>query len=85
MQTTAVLASSTAEPRVLEVHAPGENGWLTPAEVAALTPEIVRGRVTALKPMIAEYAAESERLGYPHPWVWDALRATGNAPCARPV
>jgi len=77
MQTTAVLASSTAEPRVLEVHAPGENGWLTPAEVAALTPEIVRGRVTALKPMIAEYAAESERLGYPHPWVWDALRATG--------
>jgi alkylation response protein AidB-like acyl-CoA dehydrogenase len=27
--------------------------------------------------MIAEYAAESERLGYPHPAVWEAVRATG--------
>jgi alkylation response protein AidB-like acyl-CoA dehydrogenase len=77
MHTAAIHASSPAEPKVLQPRAPGEAGWLTPAEVAALTPEIVRARVTALKPMIAEYAAESERLGYPHPMVWDALRETG--------
>lgn len=66
-----------AEPKVLGVYPPGETGWLNPAEVASLTPQIVRERVAALKPMIAEYAEESERLGYPHPAVWDALRATG--------
>ncbi len=73
----AVLAKPSAEPGVLEVHAPGETGWLTPTEVAALTPEIVRERIAALRPMIAEYAAESERLRHPHPKVWDAVRATG--------
>jgi 3-hydroxy-9,10-secoandrosta-1,3,5(10)-triene-9,17-dione monooxygenase len=64
-------------PGELQVHAPGESGWLSPAQVAALTPEIVRERVATLRPMIAEHAGESERLGYPHPDVWDALRATG--------
>ena len=73
----AVPATAPTAPKVLEVHAPGETGWLTPAEVAALTPESVRERVAALRPMIAEHAAESERLGYPHPAVWEALRATG--------
>ncbi len=67
----------SAEPKILEPHMPGESGWLTTAEVAALTPEIVRERIIALKPMIAEYALESERLGYPHPKVWEAIRATG--------
>lgn len=66
-----------AEAKVLKVHPPGETGWLTPAEVAALTPGIVRERIRALKPMIAEYATESERLHYPHPAVWEAVRATG--------
>jgi alkylation response protein AidB-like acyl-CoA dehydrogenase len=66
-----------SEPGVLDVHAPGETGWLTPEEVAALTPEIVRERVRALQPLIAEHAADSERLGYPHPKVWEAVRATG--------
>jgi len=50
---------------------------LTPAEVAALTPEIVRERIIALKPMITEFAAESERLRFPHPEVWEAIRASG--------
>jgi len=65
------------EPAVLQVHAPGETGWFSRKEVAALTPEIVRERIRALQPLIAEHAAESERLGYPHPTVWDAVRATG--------
>lgn len=80
MATTATLsarAADTSEPKVVQAHGPGETGWLTPAEVAALTPEIVRERVAALKPMIAEHAAEAERLRRPHSAVWEALRATG--------
>lgn len=74
---TSVLKKPAAEPGVLKVHAPGETGWLSAEEVAALTPEIVRERIRALKPMIAEHAGESELLGYPHPKVWEAIRATG--------
>lgn len=66
-----------AQPAVLDPHAPGETGWLSRREVAALTPEIVRERIRVLKPMITEYATESERLRYPHPRVWEAIRATG--------
>jgi alkylation response protein AidB-like acyl-CoA dehydrogenase len=65
------------QPRKLHVHAPGEDGWLDPAEVAALTPEIVRERIRALQPMIAAHASQSEQLRYPHPDVWAAIRATG--------
>ena len=76
-ETATIFSQATAEPAVLEVRGPGDTGWLTPKEVAALTPQLVRERVTALQPLIAEYAAESERLRYPHPKVWDALRASG--------
>jgi alkylation response protein AidB-like acyl-CoA dehydrogenase len=68
---------SPLQPGVLQTHPPGESGWLEPDQVAALTPQIVRDRIRQLKPMIAEHAAESERLGYPHPRVWEAIRATG--------
>jgi len=74
---TDLSVTTATAPKTLEPHAPDEFGWLTPAQVAALTPEIVRERIVALKPMIAEYAAESEQLGYPHPIVWEAIRATG--------
>jgi alkylation response protein AidB-like acyl-CoA dehydrogenase len=70
-------AAAVAKPPIAHVHAPGDSGWLTPDQIAALTPEGVREALRALKPMIAEYSAESERLGYPHPLVWDAIRATG--------
>jgi len=76
-EATAILGSAGQGPGVLSVHSPGEAGWLTSEEVAALTPEIVRERIAALKPLIAQHAEESERLGYPHPQVWDAIRATG--------
>lgn len=74
---TALLAEASVEARQLEVQPPGETGWLTRDEVAALTPQIVRERIRALQPLIAEHAAESERLRYPHPKVWEAIRATG--------
>jgi len=73
----AIATAATAEPATLQVHPPGESGWLPPAEVAALTPEGVRERLRALQPLITAHALESERLGYTHPRVWDAIRATG--------
>jgi alkylation response protein AidB-like acyl-CoA dehydrogenase len=77
VNTATVLRNAATEPAVLEVHGPGETGWLSPAEVGALTPQIVRERIVALKPLIAEHAAESEHLRRPHSAVWEALRATG--------
>ncbi|MCB2075540.1 MAG: hypothetical protein H6917_00735 [Novosphingobium sp.] len=62
---------------LIPVHPPGEEGWLAPDEIAALTPQTVRDRIAQLRPMIAEYAQESEKLGYPHPDVWEAVRKTG--------
>jgi alkylation response protein AidB-like acyl-CoA dehydrogenase len=76
-EATAIRSGTAESPPLLDVHAPGETGWLSRAEVAALTPEMVRERIRALKPMIADHAEESERLGYPHPAVWEAIRATG--------
>lgn len=74
---SAILTRPAGEAGALTVHPPGEDGWLTPGEVAALTPEGVREAIRALQPLIAGYAAESEQLGYPHPEVWEAIRATG--------
>jgi len=65
------------KPTPATIHPPGERGWLTPDQIAALTPESVRASISALKPMIAEYSEESERLRHPHPKVWEAIRATG--------
>ena len=65
------------EPAELAPHAPGDDDWLSPPQVAALTPESVREAIRALQPMIAAHAADSERLGYPHPAVWQAIRQTG--------
>lgn len=73
----AQLAPSATGPAAIAVHAPGDTGWLSPEQVAALTPESVRESIRALQPLIAEYAGESEQLGYPHPRVWEAVRATG--------
>jgi len=74
---SAILTHPAGQPGELAVHPPGDDGWLSPGQVAALTPEGVREAIRALKPLIAERAADSERLGYPHPEVWEAIRATG--------
>jgi len=72
-----IMKQLDADPAVLALDPPGEDGWLTPAQVAALTPELVRERVRALLPLIAEHAPEAERMGRPHPLVWEELRKTG--------
>jgi alkylation response protein AidB-like acyl-CoA dehydrogenase len=74
---SAILTHSAGQPGELAVYPPGDNGWLTAGQVAALTPEGVREAIRALQPLIAERAADSERLGYPHPDVWEAIRTTG--------
>lgn len=55
----------------------GHNDWLSKEELAQLTvPEIVK-RVTALLPLIASKAVESEQRREADSEVWSALRKTG--------
>jgi alkylation response protein AidB-like acyl-CoA dehydrogenase len=56
---------------------PAGGDWLTPAELAALTPAILVERMRALAPQVAAAAAEAERLRRPVDAVWNALRAAG--------
>jgi alkylation response protein AidB-like acyl-CoA dehydrogenase len=68
--------SSAPLPR-LEIDHPDDSGWLSRAELAALTPQEVLARVKALKPQIAASAVETERQRRPVLSVWNALRRTG--------
>jgi alkylation response protein AidB-like acyl-CoA dehydrogenase len=61
----------------LEIDFPDNTGWMSGAELAALTPQEVLKRVRALKPQIAASAAETERRRRPVLSVWNALRRTG--------
>lgn len=56
---------------------PKGGGYLSAEELASLTPAELLRRVKALQPLIAENAAESERLRRPVDAVWEALRGTG--------
>lgn len=56
---------------------PQGGGYLGDGELAALTPAALCERVRALQPLIAEHAAEAERLRRPHDAVWAALRECG--------
>jgi 3-hydroxy-9,10-secoandrosta-1,3,5(10)-triene-9,17-dione monooxygenase len=51
--------------------------FLSPEEVKTLTPSEVIRRVTALRELIADNAAEAERLNHPVDLVWSAIRRTG--------
>ncbi|WOF42396.1 hypothetical protein KNJ79_14535 [Sphingopyxis indica] len=56
---------------------PKEKDWLSREELAALTPEELVRRTTALKPLVAAHAAECEALRRPVDAVWNAIRKTG--------
>lgn len=56
---------------------PTGGDYLSAAELAALTPEILIDRMAALKPLAADHANEAERLRRPVDAVWNAIRATG--------
>jgi 3-hydroxy-9,10-secoandrosta-1,3,5(10)-triene-9,17-dione monooxygenase len=68
--------AGTQQPR-LEIDYPDDTGWMSSAELAALTPQEVLARIRALKPQIAASAAETERTRRPVLSVWNALRRTG--------
>lgn len=56
---------------------PAGDDYLSAEELAALTPEALIARTTALKPLVAEHAAEAEGLRRPVDAVWNAIRASG--------
>jgi alkylation response protein AidB-like acyl-CoA dehydrogenase len=58
-------------------HMPAPDDFLSPAELAALTPQKIIEATTALKPRLAELAREAERLRRPIDALWDELRRSG--------
>ena len=56
---------------------PSGGDWLSPAELAALTPAVVAERMKALQPRIAAAAPEAERQRRPVDEIWSAIRASG--------
>jgi 3-hydroxy-9,10-secoandrosta-1,3,5(10)-triene-9,17-dione monooxygenase len=71
-------ADKSAGPARLEIRYPGDDLWLSPAELSEITSHrVLVERVKALKPLIAANAAACELSRRPVPVVWDALRKTG--------
>lgn len=67
----------TSAPRTLDIDIPRGDDWLSAEELASLTLSILRERVRALLPLIAERARSVELNRRPDPEVWAALRKTG--------
>ena len=65
------------QPAVIDIHFPAHDDWLTAAELAELTPGILRDRVLALKPEIAALARETELARRPNDEIFNALRKSG--------
>lgn len=70
------LADMELPPTVLP-EIPAGDDFLSRRELAALTPEELIRRTTALKPLLQRHAAECERNRRPVTEVWNAIRATG--------
>lgn len=70
-------ARETGDIPTLEIDIPRGDDWLSAEELASLTPAILRDRVKALQPLIAERARSVELNRRPDPEVWAALRKTG--------
>ena len=64
-------------PGVLEIDFPKAGDWLSAEELATLTPEVLRERILAIKPLAAERARSVELNRRPDPEVWAALRKSG--------
>ena len=71
------MAFETDDPPLAERRIPAGDDFLAPAELAALTPEIIVERMKALAPRIAAAAVEAERLRRPVDEIWAAIRASG--------
>lgn len=66
-----------ATPALADRRIPAGNDFLSAEALKALNPAELTRRIQALAPMIAENAAEAERLRRPVDVVWSALRASG--------
>lgn len=64
-------------PPVIDIHYPDKADYLSREEVATLTPEILRERTLALKPVIAAAARRTELARRPLDDIWSALARTG--------
>lgn len=73
----AVQARHAEEEAFADRRIPKGGDWLSREELAALTPEELVRRTTALKPLVAAHAAECEELRRPVDAVWSAIRKTG--------
>ncbi|PZQ56014.1 MAG: acyl-CoA dehydrogenase [Phenylobacterium zucineum] len=71
------MAFETDDPPLAERRIPAGDDFLAPADLAALTPEIIVERMKALAPRIAAVAVEAERLRRPVDEIWAAIRASG--------
>ncbi|MGH6695146.1 acyl-CoA dehydrogenase family protein [Sphingopyxis sp.] len=66
------MSESLADRRI-----PAGDDFLSPEELAAITPEVLIERVRALKPLIEARAADAETARRPDDEVWSALRKSG--------
>ena len=77
MNTPKIVPIVSQEPEAIRIHHPDPADYLSKAEVAGLTPQILRERTEALKPMIAARARETELARRPLDDVWSALCRSG--------
>jgi alkylation response protein AidB-like acyl-CoA dehydrogenase len=66
-----------ADPETVVRHPPGPDDFLSPAELAALTPQKIIAATRALKPRLAAMAREAEAQRRPIDELWDELRRSG--------
>lgn len=64
-------------PATLQPDLPPGDDWLDPAEVAKLTPEILKQRILEIQPLIRENASVAEEIRRPVSKVISAIRKTG--------
>lgn len=70
-------ATTPGDPAMLAIDIPSGGDWLDAAELATLTPAVLRERMVALQPLIASRARSVEINRRPDPEVWAALRKSG--------
>jgi alkylation response protein AidB-like acyl-CoA dehydrogenase len=67
----------SADPETVVRHAPGPDDFLSPGELAALTPQKIIAATRALKPRLAAAARQAEAQRRPADELWDELRRSG--------
>lgn len=69
--------SVNEQPPIINIEHPAHDDWLSPEELAQISPSVLRQRMLDLSPMIAAKAEDTERARRPLGDVWSALRKSG--------